>query len=528
MSHQSIMAYRCMPRTKISDGLFSIQAVQPCHIQDIRQWRNAQMDVLRQLAIITAEEQETYYHKYIWPVMSSPQPKNILLAYMKNDNLIGYGGLVHIAWEHRRAEISFLLNSDLAGTYEDYTLHFPTFLRLMKTLAFDDLGLNRLSTETYAIRKSYISALETSGFHREGILRHNVTINLSPVDSFIHSYLRSDYRSYAESSFLGNKLNQKKAHVLVTSAAGKVPLILGVQAAARKLHPDIKVIAGDLDNNALTRHVADDFWEMPDIVDGTTDNLVAGCIERGISTIIPTRDGELLFWTQNRPCFVDAGIDVVVSPAASIQTCFDKCAFAEFGRTHGLPFISTGHHPDEFDQGRYVVKERYGAGSQKIGLDLDRGTALEFSQGLETPIYQPFIIGKEISIDAWLDRYHQVKGLVMRTRDRIIDGESQVTTTFRNAEIETMVMQILHALKLRGPVVMQAIIDVKNNIHIIECNTRFGGASTTSIAAGLDMFYWSLLESSGVDVSGYPFNRIPDEVRQIRIPSDIYIYGNNF
>jgi len=164
----------------------------------------------------------------------------------------------------------------------------------------------------------------------------------------------------------------------------------------------------------------------------------------------------------------------------------------------------------------------------EIGLNLDRVTALEFAQGLEVPICQPFIIGKEISIDAWLDRYYQVKGLVMRTRDRIINGESQVTTTFRNDEIETMATQILHALKLRGPVVMQAIIDAKNNIHIIECNTRFGGASTTSIAAGLDIFYWSLLESHGVDVGEYPFNRVPDEVRQVRIPSDIYIYGNNF
>ena len=46
-------------------------------------------------------------YRHIWPDMPSLQPKNLLLAYMEDDNLIGYGGLVHIAWEHLRAEVSF-------------------------------------------------------------------------------------------------------------------------------------------------------------------------------------------------------------------------------------------------------------------------------------------------------------------------------------------------------------------------------------------------------------------------------------
>jgi len=339
----------------------------------------------------------------------------------------------------------------------------------------------------------------------------------------------SEIISYEKEKIVANRgQKQEVGHILVTSAAKKAPLIRNVQAAARKLMTNIKVIAGDLDKNALTRYVADEFWEMPQTADSSIDSLIAGCVERGVRTIIPTRDGDLLFWAQNRQLFANVGIDIIVSPVASIQVCFDKYAFAQFGAAHGFPFIPTSNHPDEITQGHYVVKERYGAGSQKIGLNLDRVTALEFSQGLEAPIYQPFIIGKEISIDAWLDYNYQVKGVVLRTRDCVINGESQVTTTFRNAEIETMVLPILHALKLRGPVVMQAIIDVQNNIHIIECNTRFGGASTASIAAGLDIFYWSLLESRGVDISQYTFNRVPDEVRQVRIPDDMYIYGNNF
>jgi len=147
------------------------------------------MDVLRQSSVITPEEQETYYHKYIWPDMRSSQPKNILLAYMENNNLIGYGGLVHIAWEHCRAEISFLLDPHLTTIRDDYFRYFSNFLCLMKILAFDDLCLKRLFTETYATREHHIQILEATGFRREGVLKHHAQIAGYPVDSVIHGYL---------------------------------------------------------------------------------------------------------------------------------------------------------------------------------------------------------------------------------------------------------------------------------------------------------------------------------------------------
>jgi carbamoyl-phosphate synthase large subunit len=323
-------------------------------------------------------------------------------------------------------------------------------------------------------------------------------------------------------------MNVTPLNILVTSAAKKVPLVRAVQCAARKLHPESKVIAGDADENALTRYVADGFWHMPRTIDDEVDALLVGCKARGISIIIPTRDGELLFWAQRRAWFLDTGINVIVSPASSVEACFDKLAFAQFGVANGLNFIPAGLRPDEVGAGPYAVKERYGAGARKMGLNLDSETALQHGASMESPIYQPFVSGVEISVDALLDQTCQVKGLVLRTRDIVVGGESQVTTTFRDDTIEKEVTKILNVLKLRGPVVMQAFIDAERRIHIIECNTRIGGASTASIAAGLDIFYWSLLETYGADLHEYPFNRVCGEVRQIRVADDIHIYGSSF
>lgn len=180
-----------MPRARLDLGDLWIEAIQPAHIEPIRQWRNAQIDVLRQSSIISPEQQRAYYEQHIWPDQKNMQPRNILVAIHQGDDFIGYGGLVHIAWEHRRAELSFLLDTTLTSDINFLIRTFGTFLELMKVLAFEDLGLQRLSTETYAMRKHHIDVLEESGFRREGVLKQHVIIDGEPVDSILHGCLAS-------------------------------------------------------------------------------------------------------------------------------------------------------------------------------------------------------------------------------------------------------------------------------------------------------------------------------------------------
>lgn len=188
--NQVPIAYACMPRPILSLGSLWVQAVQEYYIEDIRQWRNAQMNILRQSTLITPDEQKNYFQKHIWPDMSSLHPKNILLAYMEDDHFIGYGGLVHIAWEHLRAEVSFLLSPPLRNSQDNYSRYFSIFLQLLKELAFKDIGMERLFTETYAIRTHHISVLESVGFSREGLLKNHVKIEGKSVDSIIHGCIK--------------------------------------------------------------------------------------------------------------------------------------------------------------------------------------------------------------------------------------------------------------------------------------------------------------------------------------------------
>ena len=200
----------------------------------------------------------------------------------------------------------------------------------------------------------------------------------------------------------------------------------------------------------------------------------------------------------------------------------DKLAFSYFGRDNGLPFIPSSLSIDHFESERFVVKERFGSGSQSVGINLACNEARAYADSLKEPIFQPYVEGKEISIDCWIDRNSHVKGLVLRNRDLVVNGEAQVTTTFRDESIESLCTDILGKLSLRGPVVMQAIIDSSGSLHIIECNARFGGASTASIMVGLDSLRWSLLEAVGAELEDYPFTRALCDIKQVRTQFDTY------
>jgi RimJ/RimL family protein N-acetyltransferase len=186
--------YLVMPQPTISDGNILLRAVEPDDIESIRQWRNQQMDVLRQSKMITQEEQQEYFRKYVWPEKKHDQPKQVLLAIERSGRLIGYGGLVYISWPDQRAEVSFLLEPSRGETSKTYASDLSQFLHLLTRLAFGDLNLHRIWTETFNIRPLHIATLEASGFILEGVMRDHVQINGCKVNSVIHGCLRTSWK----------------------------------------------------------------------------------------------------------------------------------------------------------------------------------------------------------------------------------------------------------------------------------------------------------------------------------------------
>ncbi len=183
------MKYNCLKVNSFVDGEFEIRPISINDIEQIRCWRNMQMDVLRQKRVITSSEQIVYFNNILLPLLTQEFPEQIIFSYFKSNILIGYGGLVHLSWEDKRAELSFLLNPEFVGLENLYEEYFLTFINFMKEVSFKELNFHKIFTETYSHRTFHISVLEKSGFVLEGVLRDHIKINELYNDSLIHSII---------------------------------------------------------------------------------------------------------------------------------------------------------------------------------------------------------------------------------------------------------------------------------------------------------------------------------------------------
>lgn len=181
--------YKCLAKSVYEKEGYKLTTLREEDIFLIKDWRNAQIDVLRQKNKLTDEDQTRYYKSVVAPEFDKTRPSQILFSLLYEQSLIGYGGLVHISWEDKRAEVSFLVNPERALNDALYAKDFGAYLSLIKSAAYDDLKFNRLFTETYDIRPYHVSILEQNGFILEGRLRKHNFIQGKYVDSLIHGNL---------------------------------------------------------------------------------------------------------------------------------------------------------------------------------------------------------------------------------------------------------------------------------------------------------------------------------------------------
>lgn len=310
-------------------------------------------------------------------------------------------------------------------------------------------------------------------------------------------------------------------NILLTSISAKVPWIKAVRHAMEQVGVQGKIIGGDCRAPCIGSYFVDQFWQMPPLEQLSLGQLLAYCRQNQIAALIPSRDGELEYFAQHRDLLQQNGIYAMVSSIDAISTCVDKLKFAAFLQQQSLPGIATSKSLDDLQGNSFAVKEQYGAGSRSIGLDLKHAEAQVWARSLKQPLFQPFIKGEEYSVDLYLDRKGSVHAAVARHRDLIVHGESQITSSIADPTMEQLAATAAEKLGLYGHVLFQLIKDPNGGLHILECNPRFGGASSLSMAMGLESFTWFILECLGQQLP--PFVRSPQEKCQVRYPSDLIL-----
>lgn len=154
----------------------------------IMEWRNEQMYHLRQTSLLTKENQENYFKNVVANLFDQEQPDQILFSYLKNNECIGYGGLVHINWIDQNAEISFIMKTELEQN--EFKKHWGIYLDLIEEVAFKELNLHKLYTYAFDIRPHLYVVLEEKKFRKEAVLEDHCFFNEEFINIVIHSKIQ--------------------------------------------------------------------------------------------------------------------------------------------------------------------------------------------------------------------------------------------------------------------------------------------------------------------------------------------------
>ena len=182
--------YKTLKKQIFKSGKHSLVPIRHEDRFKIMQWRNEQMYHLRQDELITVADQEEYFSKVVSNLFHQDKPNQILFSYLENDLCVGYGGLVHINWSNRDAEISFLLNTEFEK--KTFKSNWKVFLNLIESVAFKELKLNKIYTHAYDIRPKLFEVLEECGYEKQEVLKNSYKYNSSQFDIVIHSKIKNE------------------------------------------------------------------------------------------------------------------------------------------------------------------------------------------------------------------------------------------------------------------------------------------------------------------------------------------------
>ena len=178
-------SYKAIGQQKFSLNSYSIVPIRYEDRMDILKWRNEQVYHLRQNKPLKEVDQEIYFNTVIYKLFDQESPSQLLFSFLKDEVCIGYGGLVHINWVDKNAEISFIMDTKLEK--ENFASYWKIFLNLIQQVAFNELNFHKIFTFAFDLRPHLYAPIEEAGFVKEATLKDHFWFNGEYKDVIIHT-----------------------------------------------------------------------------------------------------------------------------------------------------------------------------------------------------------------------------------------------------------------------------------------------------------------------------------------------------
>lgn len=108
---------------------------------------------------------------------------------MENNTCIGYGGLVHINWIDKNAEISFIMNTKLEEN--NFAFIWVNYLNLIEQMAFNELKLHKIYTYAFDLRPHLYDVMLDVNYKEDARLKEHCFFEGKYIDVVIHSKINT-------------------------------------------------------------------------------------------------------------------------------------------------------------------------------------------------------------------------------------------------------------------------------------------------------------------------------------------------
>ena len=264
--------------------------------------------------------------------------------------------------------------------------------------------------------------------------------------------------------------------ILFTSVGRRVELMQAFRCAAEKLKVDLIIIGTDITEDAPALY----FCDKTQIVCRIKDKqyipmLLKFCKEEKVDCLIPTIDTDLLVLAGNKEQFEAIGTKVLVSAADKVKLCRDKNYTADYfislGLKSPLPFSDVVKYEAAFEAGKQhfpaFIKPKDGSSSMNA-YRVDNLEDLKlYAEKIEDYIIQPFISGREYTIDIFCDYYGNPVYITPRERLAVRAGEVLKTKITQDDTMIDEILMLIKDFKPCGQITVQLIRDENTGRIII-------------------------------------------------------------
>jgi carbamoyl-phosphate synthase large subunit len=324
---------------------------------------------------------------------------------------------------------------------------------------------------------------------------------------------------------------KNKLNILFTCIGRRVSLLDSFRKAAKQLKVNASFFGTDTTELSPALQLCDEsFLVKPTTHSGYIRQLLSIVKNNKVNLLVPTVDLDLKLLAQNKPKFIAAGCQVLVSTPDVIDICQDKRKTYRFLVKNGFDTPLTMSVRSALSKGKLnwpsFLKPWDGYAGRGNAVVNNRRELSFFAKRIPNAICQQFIEGTEYTCDVYIDFDLKVRCVVPRKRIEVRTGEVSKAQVVKNTQIMSEAASLAEKLGAGpGVITLQLFLTDNGDIKFVEINPRFGGGAPLSIKAGANFPKWILQELSGKK-QNIRFDGFKDNLIMLRYDSEVWLQGS--